>query len=48
MTFGEKLHLLRKHKGMSQEQLASKLTVSRQAVSKWELDNSLPDTENVI
>lgn len=48
MTFGEKLNLLRKQKGMSQEQLASQLTVSRQAISKWELDNSLPDTENVI
>lgn len=48
MTFGEKLQLLRKQKGMSQEQLASQLTVSRQSVSKWELDNSLPDVENVI
>lgn len=48
MTFGEKLQLLRKQKGMSQEQLASQLTVSRQAISKWELDSSLPDTENVI
>ena len=48
MTFGGKLQLLRKQKGMSQEQLASQLTVSRQAISKWELDSSLPDTENVI
>ena len=48
MTFGLKLQLLRKQKGISQEQLASKLSVSRQAISKWELDNSLPDTENVI
>jgi len=48
MTFGKKLQLLRKQKGISQEQLASLLTVSRQAISKWELDNSLPDTENVI
>lgn len=48
MTFGEKLQALRKQKGMSQEQLASQITVSRQAISKWELDNSLPDTENVI
>ncbi len=45
---GGKLQLLRKQKGMSQEQLASQLTVSRQAISKWELDSSLPDTENVI
>jgi len=48
MTFGEKLQSLRKQKGLSQEQLASQLTVSRQAVSKWELDSSLPDTENVV
>ena len=48
MTFGEKLQLLRKQKGISQEQLASLLTVSRQGISKWELGNSLPNTENVI
>ena len=33
---------------MSQEELASQITVSRQAVSKWELGESIPDTENVI
>lgn len=48
MTFGEKLKILRKSKGMSQEQLAAQITVSRQAISKWELGESLPDTENVI
>lgn len=48
MTFGEKLQLLRKQNGMSQEQLASQLNVSRQAISKWELNSSLPDTENLI
>lgn len=48
MTFGGKLQLLRKQKSMSQEQLASQLTVSRQAISKWELNSSLPDTENLI
>lgn len=48
MTFGAKLQLLRKQKGMSQEQLASQLSISRQAISKWELDSSLPDTENVV
>jgi len=48
MTFGEKLQNLRKIKHMSQEELASKITVSRQAVSKWELNESVPDTENVI
>ncbi|WP_099469023.1 helix-turn-helix domain-containing protein [Konateibacter massiliensis] len=48
MTFGEKLQYLRKEKKMSQEELASKITVSRQAISKWELNESLPDTDNVI
>lgn len=48
MTLGEKLQKLRKQKGMSQEQLASLLGISRQAVSRWELDHSLPDTENVV
>ena len=48
MTFGEKIQFLRKQNGMSQEQLASQLTVSRQAISKWELDNSVPDTDNVV
>jgi transcriptional regulator with XRE-family HTH domain len=45
---GEKIHQLRKGKGLSQEELASKLTVSRQAISKWELGESVPDTENVV
>lgn len=48
MTFGEKLQILRKSKGLSQEQLAARMTVSRQAVSKWELGESNPDMENVI
>ncbi len=48
VTIGEKLQSLRKQKGMSQEQLASQLSVSRQAVSKWELGVSLPDTDNII
>lgn len=37
MVLGEKLLYLRKKQGMSQEQLATKVTVSRQAISKWEL-----------
>lgn len=41
MNFGMKLQLLRKEKGMSQEVLAEKLNVSRQAVSKWETGVSL-------
>ena len=48
MTLGEKLQFLRKEKGMSQEKLAAELEVSRQAVSKWELDLTLPETENII
>ncbi len=48
MTLGEKLQKLRKDQKMSQEELASKITVSRQAVSKWELNEALPDTENII
>lgn len=48
MTLGEKLLYLRRNKGVSQEQLAAQVTVSRQAISKWELGESLPDTDNVI
>lgn len=48
MSLGKKLQALRKQRGMSQEQLADALNVSRQAVSKWELDATLPDTANVV
>jgi transcriptional regulator with XRE-family HTH domain len=48
MTFGEKLKGIRKEAGMSQELLAEKLGVSRQAVTKWETDKGIPDIENVI
>lgn len=48
MSFGEKLAKLRKEKGMSQEELAQELNVSRQAVSKWESNNSYPETEKII
>ena len=41
MKFQEKLVALRKGKGMSQEQLAEKLGVSRQAISRWESGGSL-------
>ena len=41
MTFGEKLYRLRKERGMSQEALAQELGVSRQAISRWELGDSL-------
>ncbi|MBR5521295.1 MAG: helix-turn-helix transcriptional regulator [Oscillospiraceae bacterium] len=48
MTFGAKLQNLRKQTGMSQESLAERLNVSRQAVSRWEQNLSLPETENII
>lgn len=48
MTLGEKLQRLRRQGGLSQEQLAEQLSVSRQAVSKWELDETMPDTDNVV
>lgn len=48
MTFGEKLLALRQRAHMSQDALAEKLNVSRQAVSKWERDETMPETENVI
>lgn len=48
MTTGEKIQKLRKTSGMSQEQLAQKIAVSRQAISRWELDESRPDTENIM
>jgi len=47
MRFGEKLYYLRKKNGISQEQLAFKLNVSRQAISKWEM-GSIPDVSNII
>lgn len=48
MTFAEKLKSIRKQAGMSQEQLAEKLGVSRQAVTKWEADAGIPDIENMM
>lgn len=48
MTFAEKLKSIRKQTGMSQEKLAEKLGVSRQAVTKWETDMGIPDIENIM
>lgn len=48
MTIGEKITKLRSAKGISQEEFADKLCVSRQAVSKWEMDQSLPQIDKVI
>lgn len=48
MTLGEKICTLRTGKGLSQEDLAAKLEVSRQSVSKWETGQSVPDLEKII
>ncbi len=46
--FGEKLSKLRKEYNYTQEQLADVLGVSRQAISKWELDIAYPETDKLI
>ena len=48
MTLGEKITLLRKQKGWSQEELADRLDISRQSVSKWESNASVPDLDKII
>lgn len=48
LTTGEKIIELRKRNGYSQEELAEKLDVSRQSVSKWELNASTPDLERIV
>lgn len=48
MTLGQRIHELRTAAGLSQEQLAERLDVSRQAISKWELDASTPDLERLV
>lgn len=46
-TLGKKLKSARKEAGLTQEQLAVKLMVSRQAITKWEADKGMPDIENL-
>ncbi|MBO6145516.1 MAG: helix-turn-helix transcriptional regulator [Bacilli bacterium] len=48
MKFGDKLIQLRKKSGMNQEELAEKLGVSRQSVSKWESNNAYPETDKIV
>lgn len=47
MTFGEKLKKARKEAGLTQEQLAERINVSRSAVAKWETDKGMPDINNL-
>lgn len=48
MTLGERLQKLRKERGLSQDQVAEQLDVSRQAVSKWERDEAVPEIDKII
>lgn len=48
MSLGERLYELRKKKGLSQEEVAEKLNVTRQSVSKWETDESKPDFDKIV
>ncbi len=48
MNFSDKLQIIRKERGLSQEGLAELIGISRQAVAKWELGQGYPDVENLI
>jgi len=48
MIVGNMIKEIRENAGLSQEQFAEKLTISRQAVSKWERGVALPDIENIM
>lgn len=48
MTLGEKIYKLRTEQGFSQEALGEKLGVSRQSVSKWETDQSVPELDKIV
>ena len=46
--FGENLKALRKNKGITQEELAARLNIVRQTISKWEKGQSVPDAEMLV
>lgn len=48
VSFGDNLKLIRKERGITQEQLAEMLEVTRQAVSRWESDNGYPETDKLL
>ena len=48
MNIADRIQKLRKSRGISQEELADRIGVSRQAVSKWESSQSVPDLEKII
>lgn len=48
MNMADRIQALRKAKGISQEELADKLGISRQAVSKWESEQSIPELDKII
>lgn len=48
MKLSEKILTLRKRQGMSQEELAERLNVSRQAISRWEVGSAQPDASNIL
>ncbi len=48
MKLSEKIQYLRKENSFTQEQLAEQCNVSRQAITKWESDISIPETEKIV
>ena len=48
MTLGQRIQELRKGLGLSQEELGEKMGVSRQAISKWEGDQTIPELDKLI
>ena len=48
MIFAEKIITLRKRNGWSQEDLAARVNVSRQAVAKWEVSQSIPSLDKIV